>query len=142
MTDYMTSLVGIRARQQVLVSITLPPSLRIPPRSGCLAAARDRAVLWPQGAGDPAHRLEGPVLVVSWTDNQAWVEGSGVCVGGRTDMVIFGLFGTQAAEGRQKGQEGEEHAQEGPRWDGSIVVAFAYIQIRAVFRTVSYLYLS
>ena len=28
-------------------------------------------------------------------------------------MVIFGLFGTQAAEGRQKGQEGEEHAQEG-----------------------------
>ena len=46
------------------------------------------------------------------------------------------------ADGRQKAQEGEEHAQEGPRWDGSIVVAFAYIQIRAVFRTFSYLYLS
>eukprot|EP01044_Picomonas_judraskeda_P031156 COSAG03_NODE_11507_length_588_cov_40.398773_1_plen_195_part_11 len=29
--DYMTSSVGIRARQQVLVSITLPPSLRLPP---------------------------------------------------------------------------------------------------------------
>ena len=28
-------------------------------------------------------------------------------------MVIFRLFATQAAEGRQKGQEGEEHAQEG-----------------------------
>ena len=46
--DYMTSSVGIRARKQVLVSITLPPSLRIPPRSGCLAAARDRAFLWPK----------------------------------------------------------------------------------------------
>ena len=142
MTDYMTSLVGIRARQQVLVSITLPPSLRIPPRSGCLAAARDRAVLWPKQAGDPVHRLEGPVLVVSWTEKQALVEGAAVCGCGWADMVILSLFGTQAAEGRQKGQEGEEHAQEGPRWDGSIVVAFAYIQIRAVFRTVSYLYLS
>jgi len=78
MTDYMTSLVGVVARQQVLVSITLPPSSRIPPRSGCLAAAGDRAVLWPQGAGDPAHRLEGPVLVVSWTDKQALVEGAAV----------------------------------------------------------------
>ena len=107
MTDYMTSLVGIRARQQVLVSITLPPSSRIPPRSGCLAAARDRAVLWPKQAGDPVHRLEGPVLVVSWTDNQALVEGAAVCECGRTDMVILSLFGTQAAEGRQKGQEGE-----------------------------------
>ena len=57
-------------------------------------------------------------------------------------MVIFGLFGTQAAEGRQKGQEGEEHAQEGPSWDDSIVVAFVYIQVLAMFRTVSYLYLS
>ena len=142
MTDYMTSLVGIRARQQVLVSITLPPSSRIPPRSGCLAVSGDRAILWPQGAGDPAHRLEGPVLVVSWTDNQALVEGAAVCGCGWAAMVILTLFGTQAAEGRQKGQEGEEHAQEGPRWDGSIVVAFAYIQIRAVFRTVSYLYLS
>ena len=142
MTDYMTSLVGIRARQQVLVSITLPPSSRIPPRSGCLAVADDRAVLWPQGAGDPVHRLEGPVLVVSWTDNQALVEGAAVCECGRTDMVILSLFGTQAAEGRQKGQEGEEHAQEGPRWDGSIVVAFVYIRNLAVFRTVSYLHLS
>ena len=106
-TDYMTSLVGVVARQQVLVSITLPPSSRIPPRSGCLAAAGDRAVLWPKWAGDPAHRLEGPVLVVSWTDNQAWVEGSAVCVCGWADMVIFGLFGTQAAERRQQGQEGE-----------------------------------
>ena len=113
MTDYMTSLVGIRARQQVLVSITLPPSLRIPPRSGCLAAARDRAVLWPKQAGDPVHRLEGPFLVVSWTDNQALVEGAAVCGCGWADMVILSLFGTQAAEGRQKGQEGEEHAQEG-----------------------------
>jgi len=120
----MTSLVGVVARQQVLVSITLPPSSRIPPRSGCLAVADDRAVLWPQGAGDPAHRLEGPVLVVSWTDNQAWVGGSGVCVCGRTDMVIFGLFGTQAAEGRQKGQEGEEHAQ-----DGESVITLGKIQI-------------
>ena len=113
MTDYMTSLVGIRARQQVLVSITLPPSSRIPPRSGCLAVADDRAVLWPQGAGDPVHRLEGPFLVVSWTDNQALVEGAAVCGCGWADMVILSLFGTQAAEGRQKGQEGEEHAQEG-----------------------------
>ena len=142
MTDYMTSLVGIRARQQVLVSITLPPSSRIPPRSGCLAVADDRAVLWPQGAGDPVHRLEGPVLVVSWTDNQALVEGAAVCGCGWADMVILSLFGTQAAEGRQKGQEGEEHAQEGPRWDGSIVVAFVYIRNLAVFRTVSYLHLS
>ena len=142
MTDYMTSLVGVVARQQVLVSITLPPSSRIPPRSGCLAAAGDRAVLWPKQAGDPVHRLEGPVLVVSWTDNQALVEGAAVCECGRTDMVILSLFGTQAAEGRQKGQEGEEHAQEGPRWDGSIVVAFVYIRNLAVFRTVSYLHLS
>ena len=112
-TDYMTSLVGVVARQQVLVSITLPPSSRIPPRSGCLAAAGDRAVLWPQGAGDPAHRLEGPVLVVYLTDKQAMVEGAAVCGCGWTDMVILSLFGTQAAEGRQKGQEGEEHAQEG-----------------------------
>jgi hypothetical protein len=117
-------LVGVVARPQVLVSITLPPSSRIPPRSGCLAVSGDRAILWPQGAGDPAHRLEGPVLVVSWTDNQAWVEGSGVCVCGRTDMVIFGLFGTQAAEGRQKGQEGEEHAQ-----DGESVITLGKIQI-------------
>jgi len=117
MTDYMASLVGVVARQQVLVSITLPPSSRIPPRSGCLAAAGDRAVLWPQGAGDPAHRLEGPVLAVSWTDNQAWVEGAAVCGCGRADMVILSLFGTQAAEGRQKGQEGEEHAQRSKaRW--------------------------
>ena len=69
-------------------------------------------------------------------------EGAAVCECGRTDMVIFGLFGTQAAEGRQKGQEGEEHAQEGPSWDDSIVVAFGYIQSRVVFRTISYLYLS
>ena len=39
-------------------------------------------------------------------------------------MVIFGLFGTQAAEGRQKGQEGEEHAQE-----GESVVALGKIEI-------------
>ena len=87
MTDYMTSLVGIVAWQQVLVSITLPPSSRIPPRSGCLAVADDRAVLWPQGAGDPAHRLEGPVLVVSWTDKQALVEGAAVCGCGWADML-------------------------------------------------------
>ena len=142
MNDYMTSLVGVVARQQVLVSITLPPSSRIPPRSDCLAVADDRAVLWPQGAGDPAHRLEGPVLVVYWTDKQAMVEGAAVCGCGWAAMVILTLFGTQAAEGRQKGQEGEEHAQEGPRRDGSIVVAFVYNRNRAVFRTVSYLHLS
>ena len=113
MNDYMTSLVGVVARQQVLVSITLPPSSRIPPRSDCLAVADDRAVLWPQGAGDPAHRLEGPVLVVYWTDKQAMVEGAAVFGCGWAAMVILTLFGTQAAEGRQKGQEGEEHAQEG-----------------------------
>ena len=124
MTDYMTSLVGIRARQQVLVSITLPPSSRIPPRSGCLAVADDRAVLWPQGAGDPAHRLEGPVLVVYWTDKQAMVEGAAVCGCGWAAMVILTLFGTQAAEGRQKGQEGEEHAQ-----DGESVITLGKIQI-------------
>jgi hypothetical protein len=39
LTNYMTSSVGIGAWQQVLVSITLPPSSRIPPRSGCLAVA-------------------------------------------------------------------------------------------------------
>ena len=65
-----------------------------------------------------------------------------MCGCGWADMVILSLFGTQAAEGRQKGQEGEEHAQEGPRWDGSIVVAFVYIRNLAVFRTVSYLHLS
>ena len=92
MTDYMTSLVGVVARQQVLVSITLPPSLRIPPRSGCLAAARDRAVLWPKQAGDPVHRLEGPVLVVSWTDNQALVEGAAVCGCGWTAMLENAYF--------------------------------------------------
>ena len=124
MTDYMTSLVGVVARQQVLVSITLPPSSRIPPRSGCLAVADDRAVLWPQGAGDPAHRLEGPVLVVYWTDKQAMVEGAAVCGCGWAAMVILTLFGTQAAEGRQKGQEGEEHAQE-----GESVVALGKIEI-------------
>ena len=124
MTDYMTSLVGVVARQQVLVSITLPPSSRIPPRSGCLAVSDDRAVLWPQGAGDPVHRLEGPVLVVSWTDNQALVEGAAVCGCGWADMVILSLFGTQAAEGRQKGQEGEEHAQ-----DGESVITLGKIQI-------------
>ena len=124
MNDYMTSLVGVVARQQVLVSITLPPSSRIPPRSGCLAVADDRAVLWPQGAGDPAHRLEGPVLVVYWTDKQTMVEGAAVCECGRTDMVILSLFGTQAAEGRQKGQEGEEHAQ-----DGESVITLGKIQI-------------
>ena len=124
MNDYMTSLVGVVARQQVLVSITLPPSSRIPPRSGCLAVADDRAVLWPQGAGDPAHRLEGPVLVVSWTEKQALVEGAAVCGCGWAAMVILTLFGTQAAEGRQKGQEGEEHAQE-----GESVVALGKIEI-------------
>ena len=124
MNDYMTSLVGVVARQQVLVSITLPPSSRIPPRSGCLAVADDRAVLWPQGAGDPAHRLEGPVLVVYWTDKQAMVEGAAVCGCGWAAMVILTLFGTQAAEGRQKGQEGEEHAQE-----GESVVALGKIEI-------------
>ena len=124
MTDYMTSLVGVVARQQVLVSITLPPSSRIPPRSGCLAVSGDRAVLWPQGAGDPAHRLEGPVLVVYWTDKQAMVEGAAVCGCGWAAMVILTLFGTQAAEGRQKGQEGEEHAQ-----DGESVITLGKIQI-------------
>ena len=123
-TDYMTSLVGIRARQQVLVSITLPPSSRIPPRSGCLAVSGDRAVLWPKQAGDPVHRLEGPFLVVSWTDNQALVEGAAVCGCGWADMVILSLFGTQAAERRQQGQEGEEHAQE-----GESVVALGKIEI-------------
>ena len=135
MTDYMASLVGVVARQQVLVSITLPPSSRIPPRSGCLAVSDDRAVLWPKQAGDPVNRLEGPVLVVSWTDNQALVEGAAVCGCGWADMVILSLFGTQAAEGRQKGQEGEEHAQEGPSWDDSIVVAFGYIQSRVGMRS-------
>ena len=120
----MTSSVGIRARQQVLVSITPPPSSRIPPRSGCLAVSGDRAILWPQGAGDPAHRLEGPVLVVYWTDKQAMVEGAAVCGCGWAAMVTLTLFGTQAAEGRQKGQEGEEHAQE-----GESVVALGKIEI-------------
>ena len=47
-----------------------------------------------------------------------------MCVCGWADMVIFGLFGTQAAEGRQKGQEGEEHAQ-----DGESVITLGKIQI-------------
>ena len=44
LTDCMTILVGVIARQQVLVSITLP-------RSGDLTVAGDRAILWPQDAG-------------------------------------------------------------------------------------------
>ena len=36
-----------------------------------------------------------------------------MCACGWADRVIFGLFGTQAAERRQQGQEGEEHAQVG-----------------------------
>ena len=60
--------------------------------------------------------------------------------GGGLPLVLDRLAGK--ADGRQKGQEGEEHAQEGPRRDGSIGVAFVYIRNLAVFRTVSYLHLS
>lgn len=47
-----------------------------------------------------------------------------MCACGWADRVIFGLFGTQAAERRQQGQEGEEHAQE-----GESVVALGKIEI-------------
>ena len=52
------------------------------------------------------------------------VEGAVVCWCGSADMVIVDLLLKQVAEGRQKGQEGEEHAQE-----GESVVALGKIEI-------------
>ena len=51
-TDSMAILTGVGPREQVLVSTSPSTTLHFPPRSGCLAVAVDRAVLWPQvGAG-------------------------------------------------------------------------------------------
>ena len=45
LNDSVKLLVGIGARQQVLLSTLLPPSSHFPPRSGCFAVVVDRAVL-------------------------------------------------------------------------------------------------
>ena len=77
--DSVLLLVGIEARQQVLLSTSLPPSLHFPPRSGCLAVLVDRAVLWPDGRLTAGYRLEGSSLDIPRRDNQALVERVMVC---------------------------------------------------------------
>ena len=79
LTDSVKLLVGIDARQQVLLSTSLPPSLHFPPRSGCLAVLVDRAVLWPQVTDYPGNRLERSALGIPRRDNQALVERVMVC---------------------------------------------------------------
>ena len=72
-------LVGFEARQQVLLSTSLPPSLHFPPRSGCLAVLVYRAVLWPQVTDYPGNRLERSALDIPRRHNQALVERVMVC---------------------------------------------------------------
>ena len=67
MNDYMTSLVGVVARQQVLVSITLPPSSRIPPRSRL-----DLAVWLLQVTGLFSGRKRQVTQPIGWKD-RSWV---------------------------------------------------------------------
>ena len=74
LNDSVKLLVGIGARQQVLLSTLLPPSSHFPPRSGCLAVLGYGAVLWPEGRLTAGYRLEGPVRAISRRDNQAFGE--------------------------------------------------------------------
>ena len=78
-TDGMAILTCVAAREQVLLSTSHSTTLHFPPRSGCLAVAVDRAVLWPQVADDPGYRLESPAMGISRRDNQALVERVRVC---------------------------------------------------------------
>ena len=78
-TDSMAILTGVGPREQVLLSTSLPTTLHFPPRSGCLAVAVDRAVLWPDGRLMAGYRLERPAGGMSRRDNQALVERVMVC---------------------------------------------------------------
>ena len=78
-TDSMAILTGVGPREQVLLSTSLPTTLHFPPRSGCLAVAVDRAVLWPDGRLMAGYRLERPAGGMSRRDNQALVERVTVC---------------------------------------------------------------
>ena len=78
-TDSMAILTGVGPREQVLLSTSLPTTLHFPPRSGCLAVAVDRAVLWPDGRLTAGYRLEGSALDIPRRDNQALVERVPVC---------------------------------------------------------------
>ena len=78
-TDSMAILTCVEAREQVLLSTSLPTTLHFPPRSGCLAVAVDRAVLWPDGRLMAGYRLERPAGGMSRRDNQALVEHVTVC---------------------------------------------------------------
>ena len=78
-TDSMAILTGVGPREQVLLSTSLPTTLHFPPRSGCLAVAVDRAVLWPGGRLMAGYRLERPAGSMSRRDNQALVERVRVC---------------------------------------------------------------
>ena len=77
--DSVKLLVGIGARQQVLLSTLLPPSSHFPPRSGCLAVLGYGAVLWPEGRLTAGYRLERSALGIPRRDNQALVERVMVC---------------------------------------------------------------
>ena len=108
----MAILTCVAVREQVLVSTALSTTLHSPPRSSCLAVLVDRAVLWPQVAGDPGYRLERPALGIPRRDNQALVERVRVCGCRWANVVENEHFLAQAADGHQEGQEGEEQAQE------------------------------
>ena len=72
LNDSVKLLVGIGARQQVLLSTLLPPSSHFPPRSGCLAVLGYGAVLWPEGRLTAGYRLEGPVGGICRRGNQSF----------------------------------------------------------------------
>ena len=78
-TDTVAILTCVAAREQVLLSTSLSTTLHFPPRSGCLAVAVDRAVLWPDGRLMAGYRLERPAGGMSRRDNQALVERVTVC---------------------------------------------------------------
>ena len=103
-TDSMAILTCVEAREQVLLSTSLPTTLHFPPRSGCLAVAVDRAVLWPDGRLMAGYRLERPAGGMSRRDNQALVERVRVC-GCRWANVVenehfqaLGQMGTKKAK--------------------------------------------
>ena len=109
-TDSVAILTCVAAREQVLLSTSLSTTLHFPPRSGCLAVAVDRAVLWPDGRLMAGYRLERPAGGMSRRDNQALVERVTVCGCRWANVVENEHFLAQAADGHQEGQEGEEQA--------------------------------
>ena len=130
-TDSMAILTCVEAREQVLLSTSLPTTLHFPPRSGCFAVLGDRAVLWPQVADDPGYRLERPALGVPRRNNQALVEHVIVRWCYRRQHGHFGAFSGAVAKEHQEGQDGDGRGQREQGQHQRINVQFECIHVHA-----------